>query len=52
MEVFVIKGDWNLSKKILDKQSNYFKHQIKRFLKNLHKIGYRYLEFEFKEKNN
>ena len=29
--------------KVSNKQSNYPKLQIKRFLKNLHKIGYRYL---------
>ena len=50
MEYLSSKGDWNLSKKVLDKQSNYPKLQIKRFLKNLHKIGYRYLNSNLKKK--
>ena len=37
-------------KKTLDKQNNYSKLQIKRFLKNLHKIGYRYLNSNFNKK--
>ena len=36
--------------KVSDKQSNYSKLQIKRFLKNLHKIGYRYLNSNLKKK--
>ncbi len=36
--------------KVLDKQSNYPKLQMKRFLKNLHKIGYRYLNSNLKKK--
>ncbi len=44
------KGIGIYPKKILDKQSNYPKLQIKRFLKNLRKIGYRYLNSNLKKK--
>ena len=37
-------------KKASDKQNNYSKLQIKKFLKNLHKIGYRYLNSNLKKK--
>ena len=37
-------------KKVSDKQSNYSKIQIKGFLKNLHKIGYRYLDSNLRKK--
>ena len=44
------KGIGIYPKKVIYKQSNYPKLQIKRFLKNLHKIGYRYLNSNFKKK--
>ena len=50
MGVFVFKGNRNLSKKVLDKQINYPKIQTKIFVKNLHKIGYRYLNSNLNKK--
>ena len=44
------KGIGIYPKKVLGKQSNYPQPQIKRFLKNLHKIGYRYLNSNLKKK--
>ena len=44
------KGIGIYPKKVLNKQSNYPQPQIKRFLKNLHKIGYRYLNSNLKKK--
>ena len=44
------KGIGIYPKKVLNKQSNYPQPQIKRFLKNLHKIGYRYLNSNFNKK--
>ena len=44
------KGIGIYPKKVIYKQSNYPKLQIKRFLKNLHKIGYRYLNSNLKKK--
>ena len=45
-----LKGIGIYPKKVLDKQSSYPQPQIKRFLKNLHIIGYRYLNSNFKKK--
>ena len=45
-----LKGIGIYPKKMLDKQSSYPQPQIKRFLKNLHKIGYRYLNSNFNKK--
>ena len=44
------KGIGIYPKKILNKQINYPNLQINRFLKNLHKIGYRYLNSNLKKK--
>ena len=44
------KGIGIYPKKILLKKKNYPKLQFKRFLKNLHTIGYRYLNTNLKKK--
>ena len=44
------KGIGIYPKKGLDKKTNYPELQIKKFFKNLHKIGYRYLKSKFKKK--